>query len=76
VEGGALFLVLVAIVTSVISLYFYLKVVRQIYFVKGDGEAVPTPNLSFAVIALCAIYTILICLYPVFFTRIALAAIS
>ncbi|GFP28835.1 NADH-quinone oxidoreductase subunit N, partial [Candidatus Hakubella thermalkaliphila] len=28
VEGGALFLVLVAIVTSVISLYFYLKVVR------------------------------------------------
>ncbi|GFP34723.1 NADH-quinone oxidoreductase subunit N [Candidatus Hakubella thermalkaliphila] len=76
VEGGALFLVLVAIVTSVISLYFYLKVVRQIYFVKGDGEAVQTPNLSFAVIALCAIYTILICLYPEFFTRIALAAIS
>jgi len=76
VENGQLYLVIIGVITSVISLYFYLKVVRQIYFAKGDGIKINVPILTLVVITICVIYTLLIALYPEFFTRIAISATS
>jgi len=76
VENGQLYLVIIGVITSVISLYFYLKVVRQMYFEKGDGMKVEVPILTLVVISICVIYTLLIALYPEFFTRIAISATS
>ncbi len=76
VESGQLYLAIIGVITSVISLYFYLKVVRQMYFEKGDGKKVEVPVLTLVVITICVIYTLLIALYPEFFTRIAISATS
>lgn len=38
---GLLWLVILAVVTSAVSLYYYLRVLKQVYVVEGNGDASP-----------------------------------
>ena len=40
-NGGYLWLVTLAVIMSTISLYYYLKVIRQMYVVLPDGSQLP-----------------------------------
>jgi NADH-quinone oxidoreductase subunit N len=59
---GLLWLVILAIAMSAVSLYYYLQVLKQIYVAEGPALAPgrPTPILSQAVLALLALGVVLL----------------
>jgi NADH-quinone oxidoreductase subunit N len=63
VDAGLLWLAIVGVVTSVISGYYYLRVVFMMYMVDGDGEMVLQPVLVTA-IAIMAIATLWLGILP------------
>ena len=74
-EGSmpSLALAVIGILTSVVSLFFYCKVLRVMYLVRDTAEAgeirVSVPMRATVVIS--AVFTILICIYPAPFLRLA-----
>jgi NADH-quinone oxidoreductase subunit N len=63
IESGLLWLTLVGVITSVISGYYYLRVVFLMYMYDGEGEMVLKPALLSAVVV-AALATLLLGLMP------------
>ncbi len=60
---GLIWLVLVGVLTSVISGYYYLRVVFYMYMYEGEGQIVMKPSLA-SVIVIAAVATLLLGLLP------------
>jgi NADH-quinone oxidoreductase subunit N len=75
VESNLTWLVIIAVLTSVISLYYYVNIIRQMYFVKYDGDAngavIKTSPLSTFIITICALFTLLMVILPSVFIIIS-----
>jgi NADH-quinone oxidoreductase subunit N len=69
-------LAVIGILTSVVSLFFYCKVLRVMYLIEDTGEPgefrVSIPMRTAVVVS--AVFTILICVYPAPFLRLAEAS--
>jgi NADH-quinone oxidoreductase subunit N len=63
IEADLLWLTLIGVVTSVISGYYYLRVVFLMYMQDGDGEVVALPGINLAV-AITAVATIILGFFP------------
>jgi NADH-quinone oxidoreductase subunit N len=74
VESNLTWLVIIAVLTSVISLYYYVNIIRQMYFVKYEGDPggakVRESKLYVFIIALCALFTIFMVVLPSIFIMI------
>ena len=66
-------LAIVGILTSVVSLFFYCKVLRVMYLIKeeGAGGALRVSLPMRAAVVTTAVFSVLICLYPAPFLRLA-----
>ena len=62
-DGDLVWLAIIAVVTSVVSGYYYLRVVYMIYFYDGEGTLAVKPALSIAV-AVMALATLVLGLLP------------
>jgi NADH-quinone oxidoreductase subunit N len=63
IESGLVWLVLIGIITSVISAYYYLRVVFLMYFYDGENEMVLKPALVSAIVV-TALATLLLGILP------------
>jgi NADH-quinone oxidoreductase subunit N len=64
-DAGLLWLASIAIVNSVISLYYYLRVVREMYISEpGESSRVPVPLLGMAVLWLLFAGMVAVGVYP------------
>ncbi len=71
VEKGLVWLALIGVFNTVISLYYYLGVVRQMYFVPAKIKApLKTPILIGSVIMSSVFVTMFLGLYPELFIRV------
>ncbi len=62
---GLLWLAGLAILMSLVSLYYYLMVIRQMYIEPGDGRAaVAVPRLTFGVLVVLFVGMVLMGVYP------------
>jgi NADH-quinone oxidoreductase subunit N len=74
IEAGLVWLVLIGILTSVISAYYYLRVVFLMYFHDGEGQMVLKPALLSAIVV-TAVATLLLGLLPGAWWDLARAAV-
>jgi NADH-quinone oxidoreductase subunit N len=58
-ERGQFYLVLVAAINATIGLYYYLMVIRQVYWVEPNTEKTFTPSPLITVTALAAIILVI-----------------
>ncbi|MBK8905563.1 MAG: NADH-quinone oxidoreductase subunit N [Anaerolineaceae bacterium] len=63
IEADLLWLAIIGVITSVISGYYYLRVVYLMYMHDGDGEVAALPSLNLAV-AITAVATIILGFFP------------
>ncbi len=63
IEAGLVWLVLIGVITSVISAYYYLRVVFFMYMYEGEGEMVLRPSLV-SVVVITAVATLLLGVMP------------
>jgi NADH-quinone oxidoreductase subunit N len=67
VNAGYVWLVLIAVIMSAVSLYYYFRIVVQMYLRDGD-DAQPAVMIRDrwveATIAICAVLTLLVGVYP------------
>ena len=63
IEAGLVWLTLIGVITSVISGYYYLRVVFLMYMYDGEGEMVVRPSLASAVV-IAALATLLLGILP------------
>jgi NADH-quinone oxidoreductase subunit N len=63
IDAGYLWLALVGVLTSLVSAYYYLRVVIIMYMREGEGRALTPPALNFAV-GLTALATFILGLLP------------
>jgi len=79
IESGFTWLVIIAVLTSVISLYYYANIIRQMYFVKYKGKQgglrIKTPAVYLIIIGFCAAATILMVVVPSIFVNISEGAV-
>jgi len=61
--GGLIWLVLVGVITSVISGYFYLRIVFYMYMYEGEGRIAIKPALA-SVVVIAAVATLLLGILP------------
>ena len=72
IEQGLIWLVLVAVLTSVVSLYYYLGVVRQMYFQPSTDETpVKSGGMLKVALIICVIGVLLFGVYPNIFLDLA-----
>ncbi len=74
VDAGLLWLTIVGVITSVISGYFYLRVVYYSYMYEGEGEVTSRPSLN-AVIAIAAFATLWLGILPGYWYGVAQDAV-
>lgn len=71
IEKNLTWLVIIAVLTSVISLWYYVNIIRHMYFVKYDGDSsiakIKTPKLYIFIIAVLALFTIAMVIVPSIF---------
>jgi NADH-quinone oxidoreductase subunit N len=72
-SSASLALAVIGILTSVVSLFFYCKVLRVMYLIEDRAgmEAVQVSLPMRAAVAASAVFTVLICIYPAPFLRLA-----
>jgi len=63
IDANLLWLAIIGVVTSVVSGYYYLRVVFTMYMLDGDGEMILKPALVTAV-AITAVATLLLGILP------------
>ncbi|MHB8276872.1 MAG: proton-conducting transporter transmembrane domain-containing protein, partial [Candidatus Humimicrobiaceae bacterium] len=73
-------LVVIGVLTSVISLYYYMNIVRQMFFTKNEDSLSKSTSLKLPltyiiIIALCAALTLLMVILPSIFIAISKYAI-
>ena len=64
VQAGMITLAVVGVLSSVVACYYYLKVVKIMYFDTGESYFDPQPIVLRATVALCFIVTVCFVLYP------------
>lgn len=58
--GGALWLIIVAVILAAVSVYYYFRVIQAMYFKEGDPQTLPiTGGFKAALIAVAALIVIL-----------------
>ena len=62
---GLVWLAVLAIVNSVISLYYYFRIIRALYGYKTPGRALEVPYGTLVAIMVCLFITVFIGFYPV-----------
>ncbi|QKY18970.1 NADH-quinone oxidoreductase subunit N [Halolamina sp. CBA1230] len=60
VEAGLWWLVVIAVINSSLSLYYYSRVVRAMWFEEGEHDLGATPNALYAALAIALIGTVLL----------------
>jgi NADH-quinone oxidoreductase subunit N len=75
---GLLWLVILALVMSAVSLYYYLQVLKQAFVADAPPDAVPLPmsRVTGAMLILLAAAVLLLGLFPNLFVQPLLAALS
>lgn len=63
IEAGLLWLTIIGVITSVVSAYYYLRVVFLMYMYEGEGEMALKPALL-AAVAITALATLLVGILP------------
>jgi NADH-quinone oxidoreductase subunit N len=63
-DSGLLWLVCLAIAMSVVSLYYYLQVLKQVYVRDSEGESVATPLLTRVVVGFIALLVVAFGCFP------------
>ena len=65
-SSGLLWLVVLAIATSAVSLYYYLQVLKRAFVTApaAEGEALPVPAVTQAVVAVLALAVVLFGSFP------------
>ncbi|NOZ86492.1 MAG: NADH-quinone oxidoreductase subunit N [Deltaproteobacteria bacterium] len=79
VQGGLINLTVLGVLFSVVSAYYYLRIVVAMYMEQGENQAVIDISPSAAVvtaICLCLLFTIIIGLYPTPYLSVAQASAS
>jgi len=80
VESNLTWLVIIGVLTSVISLWYYINIIKQMYFVKYEGDAslakIKTPRLMVFIIAVLAVFTIAMVVVPSVFIMIGQNAVT
>ena len=82
VNSHYIWLVVVGVLTSVVSLYYYMSIVRQMFFAKTQEltakAAVPvkTPVVYLIIIAVCAVMTLLMVIVPSIFIALSKNAVT
>jgi len=80
VSSNLTWLVIIAVLTSVISLYYYVNIIRQMYFTKYEGDAsgavLKTPKFYYIIIAACALFTIAMVIIPSIFINLTQSSIT
>jgi NADH-quinone oxidoreductase subunit N len=72
IQQGYIWLVIVAILTSVISLYYYVGVVRQMYFqTSNEGSPISTGAMLKVALIICVVGVLLFGIYPNIFLDFA-----
>lgn len=75
IQSGYLWLAVVGVLNSVISIFYYFNVVRQMYIAKTEfSGTVPQYTLLGSVMVVCLIFTLGIGLYPEPFLRVVRTA--
>lgn len=64
VKSGFLWLTIVAVISSIISMYYYIGLILSMYFKESKIELKPEINFSFISIILCALGTIFFGVFP------------
>jgi len=52
--AGLIWLVVVAVLNTALSLYFYMRVIRQMWLIEGEGPAIRAPLAAQALVGICA----------------------
>lgn len=80
VENNLTWLVIVGVLTSVVSLWYYVNIIRHMYFVKYEGDKsgakITTPKLSIFIIAVLALFTLAMVIIPSVFIMISSDAVT
>jgi NADH-quinone oxidoreductase subunit N len=63
IDAGYMWLALIGVLTSLVSAYYYLRVVFVMYMQEGEGRALSAPVLNFAV-GLTALATVVFAIVP------------
>jgi NADH-quinone oxidoreductase subunit N len=63
IDAGYMWLALIGVLTSLVSAYYYLRVVFVMYMQEGEGRALSAPALNFAV-GLTALATVVFAIVP------------
>jgi NADH-quinone oxidoreductase subunit N len=74
IKAGLYLLAVIGVVTSVVSAYYYLYIVKLMYFDDPVGEFEQMPYELRVVLAICGLFNILFFLYPAPLVGIASAA--
>jgi NADH:ubiquinone oxidoreductase subunit 2 (subunit N) len=79
IENNFTWLVIIAVLTSVVSLYYYANIIKHMYFTKYEGgksrQKVKAPAVYLIVIGFCALATILMVVIPFIFVDISQGAV-
>ena len=80
VESNLTWLVIFGVLTSVVSLWYYVNVIRHMYFIKYEGDKnlykIKTPKLYIAIIAILAVFTVFMVILPSVFVMISQDAVT
>ena len=80
VESNLTWLVIMGVLTSVVSLCYYVNIIRQMYFIKYEGDdaaaKIRTPKLYIFIIAVLALFTIAMVVVPSVFIMISRNAVT
>jgi NADH-quinone oxidoreductase subunit N len=80
VESNLTWLVIIGVLTSVVSLWYYVNIIRHMYFIKYEGDnaaaKIRTPKLSVFIIAVLALFNIAMVVVPSVFIMIGKNAVT
>ena len=71
VDGGMVWLAVLAVLNSVVALYYYFRVIRAMYAYPGGGNAFHLRATTYVAIAVCVVLTVLIGVWPQPFIELA-----
>ncbi len=74
IESGLVWLAVIAIINSAISLYYYARVVRYMYFIPAEGERISEPVPYVVALLIAVIGVLAIGLWPEPFIQLAMNA--
>jgi NADH-quinone oxidoreductase subunit N len=80
VESNLTWLVIIGVLTSVVSLWYYVNIIRHMYFIKYEGDAaaakIRAPKLNVFIIAVLALFNIAMVVVPSVFIMIGKNAVT